>query len=191
MFLLGKAPATISPMPGSTGRGRSLTQPPLPWPLFCLSASLLLSPSSADRKQKTVGHGRDHHMSLLVCSFHSFCPFEKGGIQNRIHPPVHVPCHGTRQPAQEAPDHPCSSIMAMHLGEPKKHLYSRMYMPMWVSLHTQVGIFPSTPQLYPTVRNGIFTLRSKLQVQTAVVTPPYAISPGVPSVLQLAVPQER
>lgn len=60
---------------------------------------------------------------------------------------------------------------------------------MWVSLHTQVGFFPSTPQPYPTVGDGTFRLRSKLQVQTTLLTPPYTISPGVPPVLQLAVPK--
>lgn len=81
--------------------------------------------------------------------------------------------------------------MAMHSGEPKKHLHSRMSVPMWVSLHTQVGFLPSTPQLYPTVRDGTFRLRSKLQVHTAVVTPVYTTSPGVPPVIELTVPQAR
>lgn len=41
------------------------------------------------------------------------------------------------------------------------------------------------------VTDGTFRLRSKLQVQTAVVTPPYTISPDVPpGVLQLTEPQE-
>lgn len=86
-----------------------------------------------------------------------------------------LPWHKTTCPRScwKVPDHPGSSLTAMHSGEPKKPLYSSMYVPVWV----QVGFFPSTPQPYPIVRDGTFRMRSKLQVQTAVVTPPCTISP--------------
>lgn len=60
------------PQGGAGKHGRSITQPPLLWPLFCFSASLLLYQSSADRKQRTAGHGQDQHLGLLLCSFPSF-----------------------------------------------------------------------------------------------------------------------